>query len=815
MELKQKLASAIEEAKQLYVQKCTEIELSRSVIKKRWEDENDAYVTAKDILHRVPVASVASIALLAELMKAEKEAGRLFEEADRQANRQADRQDCNGESQEVLEAIAKRDECRSNWEAIKVASAEAMNDIDSKIEAREKVVDGLLEPHREKLVYANARYDINCREADALDAEAKRVYEYSIAQANMQYVAGLEVSLRESQEALTEAQDRRAQELLHAKQASETIHHEALLEVKKSHAQELLRAKQASETKHHEALLEVKKSHAEELLYAKQASEAKHHEALLEVKKSHSQDLLLEKQQGEIQLLTTLAETNRAHDRHDENQASVVEQQLFDAKRLERAELETALAESKQAHEVELQETLAKFKENLAEVKQAHEVELREALAKYKETLAEVKQAHEVELQEALASAFELQETLAEVKQAHGVELIELQEAFNREFEPEKALAKKAPPRQERKTKEAQKERKTKDAQKERKTKDAQKERKTKDAQKERKTKDAQKESGADLDNAIVISDGEDCEAEEWPKEVEAISENQIPKTILARMQKRNDQLELCGCKEKCLLTADGVTRRCINIDMQTICEKNTCSVLQNNAACANQLKVPDVKSVTTNHKMIALVRENSECGPYGVVAKAHIPEGADVIEYVGAVTESPGLKYGMQFSRRECDPMLFLDAEKCGNLSRFINHTCSPNLLNVRLIRRQYGSLWRIFVVATRDIIPGEAILVNYRATNSWECKCPAHDSKLTKKKRAHANVTGHKKRQRMTTEREETERMTTEREETERMTTEREETESMTEREETERMTTEREETETKREETEREETETKRVE
>eukprot|EP00644_Phytophthora_capsici_P019564 jgi/Phyca11/132985/e_gw1.285.3.1 len=72
-----------------------------------------------------------------------------------------------------------------------------------------------------------------------------------------------------------------------------------------------------------------------------------------------------------------------------------------------------------------------------------------------------------------------------------------------------------------------------------------------------------------------------------------------------------------------------------------------------------------------------------------GVVASHHIPEGSFIIEYVGELLyESDAAllldpRYRAQLrTKAACNggSTVFIDAYSCGNMSRFINHSCKPN---------------------------------------------------------------------------------------------------------------------------------------
>ncbi|XP_046845823.1 uncharacterized protein LOC124439604 [Xenia sp. Carnegie-2017] len=98
------------------------------------------------------------------------------------------------------------------------------------------------------------------------------------------------------------------------------------------------------------------------------------------------------------------------------------------------------------------------------------------------------------------------------------------------------------------------------------------------------------------------------------------------------------------------------------------------------------------------------------------------IPKGTFVCEYIGEVlTDS-------EANQRDDDSYLFdldlkgqsalfcLDAKFYGNITRFINHSCDPNILPVRVFTdHQVKCCPRIAFFAARDIYPYEEICSNY----------------------------------------------------------------------------------------------------
>jgi SET domain-containing protein len=106
----------------------------------------------------------------------------------------------------------------------------------------------------------------------------------------------------------------------------------------------------------------------------------------------------------------------------------------------------------------------------------------------------------------------------------------------------------------------------------------------------------------------------------------------------------------------------------------------------------------------------LLLVKESPIHGR-GLFAQHTIPKGARVIEYVGE-------RIGKAESLRRCeqgngcifslDDKHDLDGNVPWNLARFINHNCDPNCD----AEMEEGRIW---VIARRDITPGEELTFNY----------------------------------------------------------------------------------------------------
>lgn len=111
-----------------------------------------------------------------------------------------------------------------------------------------------------------------------------------------------------------------------------------------------------------------------------------------------------------------------------------------------------------------------------------------------------------------------------------------------------------------------------------------------------------------------------------------------------------------------------------------------------------------------THHAQLYEVRESGIHGQ-GVFAVQEIPTGARVVEYIGErISKAESL-------RRRQDGNLFvfivtdtvdIDGAVEWNPARFINHSCAPNCE----ARMEEDRIW---IIALRDIAPGEELSFNY----------------------------------------------------------------------------------------------------
>ena len=116
---------------------------------------------------------------------------------------------------------------------------------------------------------------------------------------------------------------------------------------------------------------------------------------------------------------------------------------------------------------------------------------------------------------------------------------------------------------------------------------------------------------------------------------------------------------------------------------------------------------------------------DDSEDPNYGVFAFEKIDKGETICEYTGIFCTVNEKNKNSRYLLKSHDPQLYIDAESCGNSSRFINDyhniNSEANVTFGRLnddITYQYKETTftsRIIVKANRDIPPGEQLLVSY----------------------------------------------------------------------------------------------------
>ncbi|KAA8493195.1 putative histone-lysine N-methyltransferase Mes-4 [Porphyridium purpureum] len=138
-------------------------------------------------------------------------------------------------------------------------------------------------------------------------------------------------------------------------------------------------------------------------------------------------------------------------------------------------------------------------------------------------------------------------------------------------------------------------------------------------------------------------------------------------------------------------------------------------------AAFLSESWLDDTHAEPASHEVMLKVFYTGDRRGWGVMTLASIPRGATIIEYVGDIVDEHAAINLVKQQRRVSErdrwfvvetgiPGVYLDTSKCGNKSRFINHSCCPN---VQISRRCKNGALCMMISALQDIPPtGELVL-------------------------------------------------------------------------------------------------------
>lgn len=169
-----------------------------------------------------------------------------------------------------------------------------------------------------------------------------------------------------------------------------------------------------------------------------------------------------------------------------------------------------------------------------------------------------------------------------------------------------------------------------------------------------------------------------------------------------------------CQCKGNCVPeTCSCVLDHCQKYECNDNC---SCS-----SDCSNREKQKGIRKKL-------LIKYINRTKGFGVFANEMIKKGEFVCEYVGVIISKEKAERKIYFNHRNQKPnyvlqikecydtvnvSTYIDAEEFGNVGRFINHSCSPNL-DYDFVRVKYYIPDVIFI-ANKDIEPGEELTFSY----------------------------------------------------------------------------------------------------
>ena len=164
------------------------------------------------------------------------------------------------------------------------------------------------------------------------------------------------------------------------------------------------------------------------------------------------------------------------------------------------------------------------------------------------------------------------------------------------------------------------------------------------------------------------------------------------------------DEVMQCSCTA----ARGGCGERCQNAAMQHECSNATCNMGE---VCANRpfTSLPPAKELP-----LQLFKTKSK--GWGVLATRDLNEGDLVTEYVGEVIDMEiwearkrALGRFEHFYFMALNAEEIVDASRKGNIARFINHSCAPNLV----VQKWFiNRLPRLGLFATQDIPAGAEVV-------------------------------------------------------------------------------------------------------
>uniref|UniRef100_A0A672GRL2 Histone-lysine N-methyltransferase EHMT1-like n=1 Tax=Salarias fasciatus TaxID=181472 RepID=A0A672GRL2_SALFA len=193
-------------------------------------------------------------------------------------------------------------------------------------------------------------------------------------------------------------------------------------------------------------------------------------------------------------------------------------------------------------------------------------------------------------------------------------------------------------------------------------------------------------------------------------------------------------RLQHCGCTDDCVsgsCVCGQLSLRCWYDSEgrlpQDFCQREPPVLFECNHACSCWRTCRN--RVVQNGLRVRLQLFRTLNMGWGVKAMQDVPQGTFVCEYVGEIISDA------EADKRENDSFLFtldnkvgdvhcIDARLFGNIGRFINHLCEPNLLAVRVFTMHQDLRFpRIAFFSSRNIKAGEHIGFDY-GDHYWRVK-------------------------------------------------------------------------------------------
>jgi hypothetical protein len=218
---------------------------------------------------------------------------------------------------------------------------------------------------------------------------------------------------------------------------------------------------------------------------------------------------------------------------------------------------------------------------------------------------------------------------------------------------------------------------------------------------------------------------------ERWKTEMEskqtkplawATIKNNIYRCNKQALQELDEDSGPCGCLKQC-------DDDCMNWTTMQECSSEVCALAAQGGDCGNQrFQKPQATKVTA--------RDSGQEGKgWGLFATENIKSQEFVIEFVGEVIDDQECETRLKALKKRGEKHFFMlmlqreaviDARYKGNNSRFINHSCNPN---VEIQKWNVKGHIRLGLFALREITAGSELSIDYRFTHftleRWKCLC------------------------------------------------------------------------------------------
>ncbi|KAK1942004.1 Histone-lysine N-methyltransferase [Phytophthora citrophthora] len=198
-----------------------------------------------------------------------------------------------------------------------------------------------------------------------------------------------------------------------------------------------------------------------------------------------------------------------------------------------------------------------------------------------------------------------------------------------------------------------------------------------------------------------------------WPQSVRPITESEVPEGL---------EFPDIGDGDPCQCYGDCFMDSCKNAQLSIYCTPECCGL---GGVCSNSPRShPGLKLYDTCRVGL------------GVHTTASIEVGDVVGEYVGRLFEYPAVLegqpaqaikqnsgYTMLLNTLSVSGMfVYIEALKCGSITRFMSHSCDPN---VEFVEMQNGANVKVLARMIKSVRPGTQLTVSYGDEMWFKCAC------------------------------------------------------------------------------------------